>query len=236
VTSGTAGSWCDPTNALVGYRGLSRHHHFQSLTTTPLESYTFWRTSATFRVRAALKLKGVGATEHQVNLEAGEQRSATFLALNPLGAIPTLVEAGRPPLTQSLAVLEFLDETHPTPPLLPADPHGRERVRSLAQMLAADSHRLVTPRPAVPSQPPLAQRQARPCRPQRSRRLRNQALQAQLRASTGHRKVLISTHMVASSMTLAWRASGGRAGPPLNRWRRVAVARPRADRCAGTVC
>lgn len=114
--------------------------------TGPLELYAFWRTSATFRVRVALNLKGITATEHQVNLEAGEQRSPAFLALNPLGAIPALVEAGHPPLTQSLAILEFLDETHPTPPLLPADPHGRARVRSLAQMLAADTHPLVTPR------------------------------------------------------------------------------------------
>jgi maleylacetoacetate isomerase len=116
------------------------------MTTGPLELYAFWRTSATFRVRVALNLKGVEATEHQVNLEAGEQRSATFLAINPLGAIPALVEAGHPPLTQSLAILEFLDETHPTPPLLPADAHGRARVRGLAQMLAADTHPLVTPR------------------------------------------------------------------------------------------
>ncbi len=116
------------------------------MSTGPYELYAFWRTSATFRVRVALNLKGVAATEHQVNLDAGEQRSPTFLALNPLGAIPALVEAGHPPLTQSLAVLEFLDETHPSPPLLPADAHGRARVRSLAQMLAADTHPLITPR------------------------------------------------------------------------------------------
>ncbi len=116
------------------------------MTTGPLELYAFWRTSATFRVRVALNLKGVSATERQVNLEAGEQRSPAFLALNPLGAIPALVEAGHPPLTQSLAILEFLDETHPLPPLLPADAHGRARVRSIAQMLAADTHPLVTPR------------------------------------------------------------------------------------------
>ena len=114
--------------------------------TGPLELYAFWRTSATFRVRVALNLKGITATERQVNLEAGEQRSAAYLAVNPMGGIPALVEAGHPPLTQSLAILEFLDETHPSPPLLPADPHGRARVRSLAQMLAADTHPLVTPR------------------------------------------------------------------------------------------
>lgn len=110
------------------------------------ELYAYWRTSATFRVRVALNLKGIAVTERLVNIDAGEQRSPAFLAINPLGAIPALVEAGRPPLTQSLAILEFLDETHPQPPLLPADAHGRARVRSIAQMLAADTHPLITPR------------------------------------------------------------------------------------------
>ena len=73
-----------------------------------------------------------------------------FRRINPLGAIPALIDHGPGqspvPLTQSLAILEFLDETWPQPPLLPADAHGRARVRSLAQMLAADTHPLVTPR------------------------------------------------------------------------------------------
>ena len=111
-----------------------------------LELYGFWRTSATYRVRAALNLKGLTAHERNVDLDAGAQLSPEFLAINPLGAIPALVQAGHPPLTQSLAILEFLDEIHPSPPLLPADVHGRARVRSLAAMLAADTHPLVTPR------------------------------------------------------------------------------------------
>ena len=111
-----------------------------------LELYGFWRTSATYRVRAALNLKGLTAHERNVDLDAGAQLSPEFLAINPLGAIPALVQAGHPPLTQSLAILEFLDEIHPSPPLLPADAHGRARVRSLAAMLAADTHPLVTPR------------------------------------------------------------------------------------------
>ena len=93
-----------------------------------------------------MNLKGLVAHERIVNLDSGEQRSPEFLQLNALGAIPALVEAGQAPLTQSLAILEFLDETHPSPPLLPADPHGRARVRSIAQMLAADTHPLITPR------------------------------------------------------------------------------------------
>ena len=110
------------------------------------ELFAFWRTSATYRVRVALNLKGIAAHERIVNLDAGEQRSAAFLKINPLGAIPALVEAGQPPLTQSLAILEFLDELQPSPPLLPKDLHGRARVRSIAAMLAADTHPLVTPR------------------------------------------------------------------------------------------
>lgn len=114
--------------------------------TAPFELFAFWRTSATFRVRVALRLKGLQAQEHIVNLDAGEQRSAAFLKINPLGAIPALVVPGQPPLTQSLAILEFLDEYQPQPPLLPADLHGRARVRSIAGMLASDTHPLVTPR------------------------------------------------------------------------------------------
>lgn len=120
-----------------------------STATAPFELYAFWRTSATYRVRVALRLKGLQADETLVNLDAGEQRSADFLQLNPLGAIPALVDRGAPgagPLTQSLAILEFLDEYQPAPPLLPADLHGRARVRSIASMLAADTHPLVTPR------------------------------------------------------------------------------------------
>lgn len=115
-------------------------------TNAPFELFSFWRTSATYRVRVALNLKGLSAQETNVNLDAGEQRSEAFLKINPLGAIPALREAGHPPITQSLAILEFLDEYQPTPPLLPADLHGRARVRSIAGMLASDTHPLVTPR------------------------------------------------------------------------------------------
>jgi maleylacetoacetate isomerase len=111
-----------------------------------VDLYAYWRTSATFRVRVALNLKGIAASERQVNLDAGEQRSPEFLKINPLAAIPALVMDGQPPLTQSLAILEFLEELQPKPPLLPSDLHGRARVRSIAGMLAADTHPLVTPR------------------------------------------------------------------------------------------
>ena len=114
------------------------------------ELFAFWRTSATYRVRVAFNLKGVRPQEHPINLDSGEQRGEAFLKINPMGAIPALIDHGAgqqaAPLTQSLAILEFLDETYPTPPLLPTDAHGRARVRSLAALLAADTHPLITPR------------------------------------------------------------------------------------------
>jgi maleylacetoacetate isomerase len=101
-------------------------------------------------VRVAFNLKGVKPRETDVDIDAGQQHAAAFLRINPLGGIPALIDHGpgqsHVPLTQSLAILEFLDESYPQPPLLPADPHGRARVRSLAQMLAADTHPLITPR------------------------------------------------------------------------------------------
>ena len=110
------------------------------------ELLAFWRTSATYRVRVALNLKGMAVPERIVDLDAGEQRSEAFLKINPLGAIPALLEKGHAPLTQSLAILEFIEELQPTPALLPRDLHARARVRSLSAMLATDTHPLVTPR------------------------------------------------------------------------------------------
>ena len=114
------------------------------------ELYSFWRTSATYRVRVALNLKGLTAQEHNINLDAGEQRSADFLKINPMGAIPALIDRAPgmspAPITQSLAILEYLDEVQPAPPLLPKDAHGRARVRAIAQALTGDTHPLITGR------------------------------------------------------------------------------------------
>ncbi len=113
------------------------------------ELFAYWRTSATYRVRVALNLKGLGYDERFVNIDAGEHRGADFLKINPLGAIPALIDREQPdapPLTQSQAILEFLEDVQPVPPILPRTPHGRARVRSLAAMLAADTHPLVVPR------------------------------------------------------------------------------------------
>jgi maleylacetoacetate isomerase len=111
-----------------------------------LQLYAFWRSSATYRVRVALVLKGLSAREHSIDLDAGDQRDPAFLKINPLGALPALIVPGAAPLTQSLAILEYLEETVPTPALLPADPLGRARVRSIAAGLAADTHPLIVPR------------------------------------------------------------------------------------------
>jgi maleylacetoacetate isomerase/maleylpyruvate isomerase len=108
--------------------------------------YAFWRSSATYRVRVALALKGLSADERYIDLDAGDQRGSDFLKINPLAAIPALIVPGQPPLTQSLAILEYLEETTPNPPLLPPDPAGRARVRSIAAGLAADTHPLIVPR------------------------------------------------------------------------------------------
>jgi maleylacetoacetate isomerase len=112
--------------------------------------YSFWRTSATYRVRVACRLKGIALQEHNVSLDAGEQRSAAFLKINPMGAVPAFIDrtegASSVPITQSMAILEFLEESQPSPALLPADLHSRARVRSLAALLTADTHPLITPR------------------------------------------------------------------------------------------
>jgi maleylacetoacetate isomerase len=110
------------------------------------ELYAYWRTSAGFRVRVALNLKGLSAHEHIINIDTGEQRSEAFLMINPMAAIPALIQEGHAPLTQSLAILEYLEELQPSPPMLPGDLHGRARVRSIASMLASDLHPLITPR------------------------------------------------------------------------------------------
>lgn len=104
-----------------------------------LALHNYFRSSTSVRVRAALNLKGLRYDYVGISLLAGEQHQAEHLALNPSGAVPTLVtEQG--PLSQSLAILEWLEEEHPEPPLLPADAWGRARVRSLAYIVAQDVH------------------------------------------------------------------------------------------------
>jgi maleylacetoacetate isomerase len=112
-----------------------------------MKLFSFWRSLATYRVRIALNLKGLVPEEViQINLMKGEQREASFRAVNPMMAIPALIDGEGPALFESLAIVEYLDETHPNPPLLPRDPRGRARVRGIAQLVACDSHPLIVPR------------------------------------------------------------------------------------------
>jgi len=105
--------------------------------------YDYFRSSAAYRVRIALNLKGVATSERTfVHLRMGSQRAQDYLALNPQGLVPALeLDDGRV-LTQSLAIVEYLDETHPLPPLLPRDAAGRARVRAIALGIACEIHPL----------------------------------------------------------------------------------------------
>ncbi|MEQ9643779.1 MAG: maleylacetoacetate isomerase [Alphaproteobacteria bacterium] len=107
-----------------------------------MQHYTYFRSSAAYRVRIALNLKGIAAQEHYVHLRKGEQTGADYLKHNPQGLVPALVDDNGTVLGQSLAIIEYLDETRPEPPLLPPDPRGRARVRQLSYVIAADLHPL----------------------------------------------------------------------------------------------
>ncbi len=111
-----------------------------------MQLYTYWRSQATFRVRIALELKGLSADPLPLDLLKGDQHSDGFRALNPQMAVPTLVTDDGTRLVQSLAILEYLDERYPEPPLLPDDVSARAHARALALALAADAHPFVTPR------------------------------------------------------------------------------------------
>jgi len=111
-----------------------------------MKLYGFWRSLATYRVRAALAFKGVAAPEISVNLLQGAQHKDDYKAVNPQSVVPALVVDEGAPLFQSLAILEYLEETHPQPPLLPRDPRGRARVRGLSLVVACDAHPLIVPR------------------------------------------------------------------------------------------
>ncbi len=100
----------------------------------------YFRSAASWRVRIALGLKGLAAAHVAHHLRRGEQRAADYLALQPQGLVPALVTDAGDVLIQSLAIIEWLDETYAAPPLLPGDALARARVRAFALVLAADTH------------------------------------------------------------------------------------------------
>ncbi len=109
-----------------------------------MKLYTYFRSSAAWRVRIALALKGIRTDAEFIHLlkNGGQQRTAGFRAINPMGVLPALALDDGTVLTQSIAIMEFLEETHPEPPLLPEDPQVRARVRAFALGVACEIHPL----------------------------------------------------------------------------------------------
>ena len=107
-----------------------------------MKLHGYFRSSASYRVRIALNLKGLSAEHLPHHLRKGEQCAPAYLAINPQGLVPTLEGDHGTALTQSLAIIEWLDEKHPTPALLPKEPLARARVRSLAYLVASEIHPL----------------------------------------------------------------------------------------------
>jgi len=105
-----------------------------------MKLHGYFRSSASYRVRIALNLKGLRVEHLPHHLRKGEQQAPAYLAINPQGLVPTLENDAGAILTQSLAIIEWLDETYVEPPLLPKDPLRRAKVRAFAQVLACDTH------------------------------------------------------------------------------------------------
>ena len=111
-----------------------------------MKLFTYWRSQAAYRVRIALALKGLRADKVSLDLLAGDQFAADYHALNPEGVVPTLIDGEGQPLVQSLAILDYLDEKYPEPPLLPTELRARAHARAVAQMVAMDAHPFIVPR------------------------------------------------------------------------------------------
>lgn len=109
-----------------------------------MKLYSYFRSSAAYRVRIALNLKGLPYETVSIHLikEGGRQHTPEFRSINPLGRVPALGLSSGEVLTQSLAIIEYLDDIHPEPPLLPADALGRAKCRAIAQLIACDIHPL----------------------------------------------------------------------------------------------
>jgi maleylacetoacetate isomerase len=111
-----------------------------------MKLYGFWRSLATFRVRIALNLKKIPYEEIAIDLLKGTQFDDAYRRVNPLSVVPALDTGEGEALFESLAILEYLDEQHPSPSLLPAESRAKARVRGIAQMVACDAHPLIVPR------------------------------------------------------------------------------------------
>lgn len=101
----------------------------------PITLYHYWRSSASWRVRWGLEIKGVSHKKAHVNLLAGEEKDSAYLARNPSGYLPCLINEGKPPLAESMAILEWLEETYPEPSLFVGDSYRRALVRQLAETI-----------------------------------------------------------------------------------------------------
>src|SRR5207253_10288702 len=110
-----------------------------------MKLYTYYRSQASFRVRIALNLKDLAREDSFLHLEKGDQFAAAYRAVNPQMVVPTLID-GNTKLFQSLAILEYLEEKHPEPPLLPKEIEARAWVRGFALINVADAHPLIVPR------------------------------------------------------------------------------------------
>ncbi|MCH7372242.1 maleylacetoacetate isomerase [Aeromonas sp. MR16] len=106
-----------------------------------LQLFGYWRSSASYRVRLVLQLKGLGYEQHPVHLGKGEQKEKAYRRLNPQGLVPFLID-GEVQIGQSVAIMEYLDETYPAYPLMPSAPIDRARVRQIVNMIACDTHPL----------------------------------------------------------------------------------------------
>ena len=106
-----------------------------------MKLYTFFRSSAAYRMRIALNLKGIAYDSEFVSLPKMEHRTEAFLKINPQGLVPVLID-GQTALIQSMATIEYLDETHPEPPLMPKSPTDRAYVRGISQVIGCDIHPL----------------------------------------------------------------------------------------------
>lgn len=107
-----------------------------------MKLYGYWRSTSSYRLRIALALKGIAAEQAFVHLVRGEQKTEAYRALNPQGRVPTLVLDDGTVLTQSPAIIEYLEEIFPNPPLLPTDPVARAKVRAVAAIIGCDVHPL----------------------------------------------------------------------------------------------